>query len=64
MLLVFFLAAVLLLLATYSALVMPRGERVERQAALLGRIRNHDARRWQEDFLAALSATTPLPISD
>lgn len=41
----------------HSALVMPRGERVERQAALLARIREHDARHWQEQFLAALSAT-------
>ncbi|MGI9411874.1 MAG: alpha,alpha-trehalose-phosphate synthase (UDP-forming) [Hyphomicrobiaceae bacterium] len=40
--------------ALHRALVMPLGERVERQAALLTRIREHNAHNWQAAFLSAL----------
>jgi trehalose 6-phosphate synthase len=38
-------------MALYQAINMPLAERVERQAALFARIREHDANRWQADFL-------------
>ena len=43
--------------ALQRAIRMPRKERVERQAALLGRIREFDARHWQKSFLSVLSKT-------
>ena len=39
----------------HRALIMPLGERVERQAALLARIHEHNANNWQAAFLGALS---------
>jgi trehalose 6-phosphate synthase len=38
----------------YRALEMPLAERIERQKALLVRIKKYDARRWQANFLNAL----------
>ena len=38
------------------ALAMPVGERRERHAALLGRVREHDVHRWRREFLDALKA--------
>lgn len=43
-------------MALYQALNMPLAERVERQAALLARIRQNDAKSWQAEFLARLTA--------
>ena len=40
--------------ALHTALTMPRDERRARNTALLKRIRRHDAKTWQESFLAAL----------
>lgn len=41
--------------ALQRAIRMPRKERVERQAALLARIRQFDARYWQQSFLSVLT---------
>jgi trehalose 6-phosphate synthase len=38
----------------HNALQMPLGERMERQKALLARIKRHDARHWQASFLGSL----------
>ncbi len=38
----------------HAALQMPLGERIERQKALLQRIKRHDARHWQASFLDSL----------
>jgi trehalose 6-phosphate synthase len=38
----------------HNALQMPLGERMERQKALLARIKRHDARHWQASFLDSL----------
>ncbi|MGI9523627.1 MAG: alpha,alpha-trehalose-phosphate synthase (UDP-forming) [Hyphomicrobiaceae bacterium] len=43
--------------ALYVALNMSVTERVERQVALLARIREHDAESWQENFLDSLTAS-------
>jgi len=40
------------------AITMPLKERQERNNALLERIRRHDARYWQENFLSALEQTS------
>ncbi len=42
--------------AMQRAIEMPRQERVARHAALLGRVRQHDARNWMGGFLRALDA--------
>jgi trehalose 6-phosphate synthase len=34
---------------------MPIGERRERHAALLARVREHDVHRWSRDYLHALA---------
>jgi trehalose 6-phosphate synthase len=41
--------------ALQTAIAMPRRERRKRHAALLERVRRHDATRWQRSFLAALA---------
>jgi trehalose 6-phosphate synthase len=41
--------------ALRAALEMPLAERKERQAALLRRIRAHDARHWQDSILSKLA---------
>jgi trehalose 6-phosphate synthase len=42
--------------AMQRAIVMPREERIARHAALLARVREHDARNWMGGFLRALDA--------
>ncbi len=42
--------------AIERAISMPLGERVDRQAALLARVREHDACNWMRAFLRALDA--------
>ncbi|QGZ34630.1 alpha,alpha-trehalose-phosphate synthase (UDP-forming) [Stappia indica] len=42
----------------YQALTMPLAERRRRHEALLDHVMRHDARAWQEAFLAALSGAT------
>jgi len=44
--------------ALQRALDMPLEERIERQAALLARIRRGDVRHWSDSFLAALTRTS------
>lgn len=48
--------------AMQKAIVMPRAERIERHAALLARVREHDAYNWMGGFLRALSAC-PMQIA-
>jgi trehalose 6-phosphate synthase len=43
------------------ALTMPLAERQERQQALLQQVRENDAQKWQEDFLAELEGETQEP---
>jgi trehalose 6-phosphate synthase len=38
------------------AIVMSREERIERHAALLAKVQEHDARNWMGGFLRALDA--------
>ncbi len=42
--------------ALHLAIGMPAAERLERHAALIERVRRHDATRWRESFLADLRA--------
>jgi trehalose 6-phosphate synthase len=42
--------------AMQRAIVMPREERIERHAALLEKVQEHDARNWMGGFLRALDA--------
>ncbi|MBO0733795.1 MAG: trehalose-6-phosphate synthase [Methylocapsa sp.] len=42
--------------AMQRAIVMPREERIERHAALIAKVREHDARNWMGGFLRALDA--------
>jgi len=48
--------------AIQRAIWMPREERIERHAALLARVREHDARSWMGRFLNALDAP-PIPLA-
>ncbi|MGA8172775.1 MAG: trehalose-6-phosphate synthase [Methylocystis sp.] len=47
--------------AIQRAISMPRGERIERHAELLAKVREHDACNWMDSFLRALDAP-PLPL--
>lgn len=47
--------------AMQRAILMPRGERIERHHALLARVREHDSHHWMGGFLRALDAP-PLPL--
>ncbi|MND03664.1 Alpha,alpha-trehalose-phosphate synthase [UDP-forming] [compost metagenome] len=42
--------------AIHAALWMPREDRIQRHAAMLEWLRDHDVHRWRHDFLAALAA--------
>ena len=48
--------------AIRRAIWMPREERIERHAALLARVREHDARNWMSRFLQTLDAP-PMPLA-
>jgi trehalose 6-phosphate synthase len=48
--------------AIQRAISMPREERIERHAALLARVREHDARNWMCKFLQALDAPS-IPLA-
>ena len=48
--------------AMQRAIVMPLEERIERHAALLSRVREHDACHWMGEFLRALTAPS-LPLA-
>ncbi len=48
--------------AIQRAIIMPREERLERHAALLKRVKAHDACNWMDGFLQALDAPA-LPIA-
>ena len=48
--------------AIQRAICMPREERIERHAALLARVREHDARNWMCKFLQALDAPS-IPLA-
>ncbi len=48
--------------AIQRAISMPREERIERHAALLARVREHDACNWMSKFLHALDAPS-MPLA-
>jgi trehalose 6-phosphate synthase len=48
--------------AIQRAISMPREERIERHAALLARVREHDACNWMCKFLQALDAPS-IPLA-
>ncbi|MGA8170539.1 MAG: trehalose-6-phosphate synthase, partial [Methylocystis sp.] len=48
--------------AIQRAITMPREERIERHAALLARVREHNASNWMSKFLDALDAPS-MPLA-